>query len=224
MTVLDATRPQPYNGVSTYVMNGVEAAVSPLNDHQLEQIHEERKRQIKKAALKVFALHGIAGTKISSIAAAAGISQGLSYRYFSSKEELYTELVQEALDEAESAMEHIHEFPGTPAEQIRAFTCLMLDPDNRLSFLLIRQVQISEDAPEAAKRLIGQHPPEKTIERLVPIFIKGQEEGEFYEGEPAQLLLCYCSVITGLMLQESPYGEDFWTRQADVLMRMIKKT
>lgn len=49
---------------------------------------DERREQIKKAARKVFAIKGIAGTKISMIAAEAGISQGLTYRYFQSKEEL----------------------------------------------------------------------------------------------------------------------------------------
>ncbi|MCJ8011683.1 TetR/AcrR family transcriptional regulator [Paenibacillus sp. KQZ6P-2] len=197
--------------------------MSPLTDHQLERIQEERKLQIKKAALKVFALQGITGTKMSSIAAEAGISQGLSYRYFSSKEELYTELVQEALAESESALDRIHELPGSPSEQIRAFTRVMLDPENRLYFLLIRQVQVSDDAPETAKQLIKQHSPEKTIGRIVPIFVKGQEEGEFYEGDPGSLLLCYFSAITGLMLQESPFGEDFWFSQVDVFMRMIRK-
>lgn len=198
--------------------------VSPLTDQQLERIHEERKSQIKQAALKVFAQHGVAGTKISSIAAAAGISQGLSYRYFNSKEELYTELVREALYEADSALGRLHEFPGSPADQIRELTRIMLDPEHRLYFLLIRQVQISEDAPDAAKKLLAEHPPEKTIENIIPIFIKGQQEGEFYEGDPVELLLCYFSVITGLMLQESPADEDFWSRQIDVLMRMVKKS
>jgi len=203
---------------------GLKLDMSPLTDQQLERIQEERKSQIKQAALKVFALQGIAGTKISSIAAAAGISQGLTYRYFSSKEELYTELVRDAMEEADSALSRLNDMPGSPADRIRELSRIMLDPDNRLSFLLIRQVQMSEDAPEAAKKLIEQHPPEKTIERIVPIFIQGQREGEFYEGNPAQLLLCYFSVITGLMLQESPQGEDFWSRQVDVLMRMVKKS
>lgn len=52
--------------------------MAPLNEQQLEQIHDERREQIKKAALKVFARHGINGTKMSMIAAEAGISQGLS--------------------------------------------------------------------------------------------------------------------------------------------------
>lgn len=198
-------------------------SVSPLTEHQLERIQEERRLQIKEAALKEFALHGIAGTKMSSIAAAAGISQGLSYRYFSSKEELFTELVKEALEEAESALGSIHHLPGSPAEQIREFTRLMLAPDNQSSFLLIRQVQISDDVPEEAKRLIKQHSPERTIERLIPVFIQGQEAGDFYEGDAGTLLMCYLSVITGLMLQKSPQGDGFWTDQVDVLMRLIRK-
>ncbi|WP_420481830.1 TetR/AcrR family transcriptional regulator [Cohnella zeiphila] len=43
-----------------------------------ERNNDERREQIKKAALKVFAGKGLAGTKMSAIAAEAGISQGLS--------------------------------------------------------------------------------------------------------------------------------------------------
>ncbi|PUB10475.1 TetR family transcriptional regulator [Paenisporosarcina sp. OV554] len=60
--------------------------MTQLNEPQPNNIHDERREQIKNAALKVFAHRGIIGTKMSMIAAEAGISQGLSYRYFKSKE------------------------------------------------------------------------------------------------------------------------------------------
>lgn len=66
--------------------------MSPLNKGQLDQIRDDRRKQIKQAALKVFARRGFTGTKTSLIAAETGISEGLIYRYFKSKDELFTML------------------------------------------------------------------------------------------------------------------------------------
>lgn len=195
--------------------------MAPLNEQQLEQIHDERREQIKKAALKVFARHGINGTKMSMIAAEAGISQGLSYRYFSSKEELFTELVQEAMEEAQHSMKELGRMPGSPAEQIRVLTEAMLEGDNKDAFLLIHQAQTSSDVPERAKEMIGRYSPDDTIEQLVPILVKGQEAGEFREGDPRRLLFLYLSALTGLMLQEVPGQPDYWRQESGLLMGIL---
>lgn len=50
---------------------------------------EERKEKILRDAIGVFLRKGYEKTCISDIAEAAGISQGLCYRYFASKEVLY---------------------------------------------------------------------------------------------------------------------------------------
>jgi AcrR family transcriptional regulator len=55
---------------------------------------EERRTQILEIALKVFASNGFAGTSIKNIAEAAGISQGLMYHYFASKEDLLEATVE----------------------------------------------------------------------------------------------------------------------------------
>jgi TetR/AcrR family transcriptional regulator, cholesterol catabolism regulator len=56
---------------------------------------EERRLQILDVALTVFASHGFNGTSIKDIAEAAGISQGLMYHYFASKEILLEEVVKQ---------------------------------------------------------------------------------------------------------------------------------
>jgi AcrR family transcriptional regulator len=54
---------------------------------------EERKWQIVDTALAVFASKGFKGTSIKDIAETAGISQGLMYHYFPSKEALLTAII-----------------------------------------------------------------------------------------------------------------------------------
>ena len=200
-----------------------ESKMAPSNEQKLDQIHLQRIEQIKRAALKVFARRGIAGTKMSMIAAEAGISQGLSYRYFKSKEELFITLIQEAIEEANSAFEHVRELPGTPKEQIRTLTQNMLDESNKYSFLLIQNASVSDEVPAKAKQIIEHFSAKDSIGQLIPLFIKGQQLGEFCEGAPYKLLYCYFSVISGLMLQEKQIDEKNWCSDVDILMKILTK-
>lgn len=183
--------------------------------------YDERREQIKKAALKVFASRGIAGTKISMIAAEAGISQGLTYRYFQSKEELFTLLVHEAIEEAQTSIRNVPMLPGTPLEQFKALTWNMLDDSHKHYFLLIQQAQTEEGVPEQARQAISRYRPEDTMDLLVPLLVKGQELGEFGKGDPRQLLFLYFSVVTGLMIQENHVGKGYWQREVDRLIKLL---
>ncbi len=53
--------------------------------------HETQRANILEGARRVFARKGKAAT-MADVAEAAGVSQGLAYRYFASKQEIYREL------------------------------------------------------------------------------------------------------------------------------------
>jgi AcrR family transcriptional regulator len=72
--------------------------MSPRTEQQFEEIREIRKKEIMNTALELFAMEGFDKTSISSIAAKAGISKGLLYNYFSSKEELIKTIIFNGLD------------------------------------------------------------------------------------------------------------------------------
>src|SRR5215510_9560148 len=57
----------------------------------------DRPREILDAALSVFVAKGFAGTKLDDVAAAAGISKGLLYRYFDNKAELFKEVIRQTM-------------------------------------------------------------------------------------------------------------------------------
>ena len=50
---------------------------------------DDRAREITQAALDLFVTRGFAATKLDDVARAAGVSKGLPYLYFKSKEELF---------------------------------------------------------------------------------------------------------------------------------------
>lgn len=183
---------------------------------------DERRTQILDAALKVFAERGLHGTKMSMIAAEAGISQGLPYRYFGSKEELFTLLVQQSLDAARSAVANLSALPGTPRQRFLSLTRTMLSDDHRLHFLLIQQAQAGDDVPAQVEHLVEQHSTEEMFSHLLPIFTQGQRLGEFCEGDPQRLLLLYFSVVAGLMLQATPVPPNHWAGEADILIKLLQ--
>ncbi|MCZ8522636.1 MULTISPECIES: TetR/AcrR family transcriptional regulator [Paenibacillus] len=196
--------------------------MSPLTKQQLQKIRDDRREQIKQAALKVFARRGITGTKTSMIAAEAGISEGLMYRYFHSKDDLFTELVEDLLEEAAREMGQAAHLPGTPYEQIQALTEQMLDEKNKYAFMLIQQARRAERLPSKAAEILQQHSPHSLIDRLLPLFVQGQQAGLFSAGDPRQLLSWYFFIINSLIMQEQDQ-EEYGLPDPGVLMRMLAK-
>jgi AcrR family transcriptional regulator len=67
--------------------------MSPRTKEQFKSIRDEKVNLILQTALRLFAREGYASASVSLIAKEAGISKGLMYNYFKSKEELLGEIV-----------------------------------------------------------------------------------------------------------------------------------
>lgn len=72
--------------------------MSPRTEKQFIEIREERKTQIKEVALELISEEGFQNTSISKIAKRAGISKGLLYNYYESKEEMIHEILYDGMD------------------------------------------------------------------------------------------------------------------------------
>ena len=93
--------------------------MSPRNPKQFEEIREKSKEKIIYAAFELFSTVGYWSTSISKIAKEAGISKGLMYNYFSSKENLLKAVIGKmvtiiadifTLDDQASPEEKMHQF------------------------------------------------------------------------------------------------------------------
>jgi AcrR family transcriptional regulator len=69
----------------------------PRTPEQFEEIRDSRRLQILEAALKLFATEGYGHSSISMLAKQAGISKGLMYNYFESKEALLAALIDHGM-------------------------------------------------------------------------------------------------------------------------------
>jgi len=70
----------------------------PRSPHQFETLRNDRRQAILDAALTVFANHGYHSASVSMIAKEAGVSKGLMYNYFESKEAVLLTLVNDLFD------------------------------------------------------------------------------------------------------------------------------
>jgi AcrR family transcriptional regulator len=67
---------------------------------------DDRRRQILETAVRLFSTHGFSGTTTRKIAEAAGVSEAMVFRHFSTKDELYGAILHEKACEEGS-----HRFP-----------------------------------------------------------------------------------------------------------------
>jgi AcrR family transcriptional regulator len=77
----------------------------PRTKEQYEQIRKDRRSQIMDTALEMFAREGYGHVSIAALSQRAGISKGLMYNYFSSKEELLREILNEAIDQIMTSLD-----------------------------------------------------------------------------------------------------------------------
>ncbi len=195
--------------------------MSPLNKEQLNQIRDERKDQIMNAALKVFARRGIAGTKISMIASEAGVSQGLFYHYFKSKDEALIALVEQAMDISYTATQSIQNIPIPPLEKIRLLTQSILDEEGKYYFMLIHHARMSDDLPDRVKELFARYNMKAYVDLMMPIFQEGARDGVIASTDLEHLISCYFSILSGVMVVHTKEPTEYPLPSAEMVMRLI---
>lgn len=91
--------------------------MTPRTPEQNEQIRQQTRQQIIDAAFELFANDGYSRTSISAVAEKAGVSKGLIYHYFESKEAI----LEAIFDHLVSLGDEVMDFPDhfSPADKIR---------------------------------------------------------------------------------------------------------
>lgn len=90
--------------------------------NRFERRREATRQQIVRAAARVMAEKGMHATKISDIAAAADVGVGTFYLHFEAKQELFDELVADAVARLHATIEAARDSADDVLEQVRAAT------------------------------------------------------------------------------------------------------
>lgn len=81
----------------------------PKTPEQYDDIRKQKKQLIMDTALELFAENGFHATSISQIATKAGISKGLTYNYFESKNEILHEIMEHGFNEIYNNLDINHD-------------------------------------------------------------------------------------------------------------------
>ncbi len=161
-----------------------------------EDQKEKRRQEILYAGLSLFVQKGYTGTTIKDIAGAVGMSVGLMFHYYASKEELYLALVSLGIEGPMSSVQPTDleplEFFRSTAERILAY--IKSEPFVAKMFVLMHQAYFSSDVPSNIKSLL------KGLDVYTPtaaIIRAGQNNGTIRAGEPVALSIAYWSAIQG---------------------------
>jgi AcrR family transcriptional regulator len=182
--------------------------MSPRSNSANQKIRDDRQEQILHAALKVFATKGLNAAKISDIAAAAKISQGLVHHYFGSKEGIYTAVAERAMSGALQAVTDTPAPDDAPYERLvsiceRMLQGLKIHPEY---LLIVIQCLLSEDVPPKARELVSMYS-HSIFSNLVELIKAGQVAKQIVAEDPQELTMTFLATIQGLVLAQ-------FTRQA----------
>lgn len=197
------------------------------NQEQNEKMRLERQEQILAAALREFSAKGLYATKIKDIAASVGMAQGLVYHYFKSKEDIFAELVTNALDKMNSAVGELEKMPLPPHDKIKAaikqllYTIEASDRFNQ-TCCLINQAINSTALPANVKEIIDQKR-DIPYQVLAKIIEEGQREGTVVAGDPRALAMVFWTSINGLAIYKATRQADVSLPDADILINMFVK-
>lgn len=164
-------------------------------------VSEERRSQIVQSAMQVFARMGFAKTRMADVAAESGLSKGLLYWYFKSKEEIIIAIADLLFSGEFSKMQ------GLSIENQTARACL----DDFLEIFLEDMNSIRKVAPviyefyalafrNAAIRKVMQEYLRRFMVFLEPIVQYGMDHGEFIPGDARQVTIAIGAVLEGTML------------------------
>jgi AcrR family transcriptional regulator len=161
---------------------------------------EKRRREILAAALELFVRKGYAATKTIDISQAAGMSEGLLFHYFATKEKLYEELIKLGTSHPQTILSGIE---GEPLEFFRmaareTFYHVKTKPFVAKMFVLITQAQCNDAAPESVKNLLAG------VDNITPSAQKirqGQRNGTIRKGNPIALAASFWGAVQGIAEQ-----------------------
>ena len=176
--------------------------MSPRNEEQFKEIRDQRQQELRRSAIQMFSQKGFASAKISDITSHANLSHGLFYHYFTSKEELYIEVIQEILQDFIDIVAEADELQKSALGKMEWLTDISHTGSIRegvYRHILILQALYSDHLSEPIKlEIVGLY--KKAVDGIAAIIREGQEEGHFIEGDPEELATYHLALAHGLLL------------------------
>jgi AcrR family transcriptional regulator len=169
----------------------------PRTEVANERIRQEARARILAGARAAFARKGLAAT-MADVAASAGVSQGLPYRYFSDKDDLIRALVTETVRQADTEGSPL-ELPGSAAGRLRRLITSMAGARRAQPelFLLMQHVVSDPATPRDLLDLILARG-RAVADTMRQLVTQAQAAGEVAPDDPDQLVIAIMACLDGL--------------------------
>lgn len=150
-----------------------------------EESGPSRRRRIREAAVVVFAAKGYHDTRVSDIAAEAGVAHGLVYHYFKGKDQLLQDIFRRTWGHIEQGLRSVEGGSSIAAEQLAGVVRLLLG-SYRMSPELVRVVVLEVTRSGGLRAQVDEIADAfNIIERIIAA---GQQSGELRSDIPARLV------------------------------------
>ncbi|MEW5825723.1 MAG: TetR/AcrR family transcriptional regulator [Candidatus Bipolaricaulota bacterium] len=180
---------------------------------------EEKRDQIHRAALRVFAQRGFHDTTVADIAQEAGIAKGTVYLYYESKDEILIDVFRRYTDAMLDAVDKLLDSALPVPEVLEAFVALQIDlfrkePD-LVQVLSRRSLQALSDGDE---RMRSFH--RYLLDRIARLLDRGTLLNEVRAFDPRVGACVLLAMQETLPLYMSVYGAE---ASSDTLARVTRE-
>jgi len=185
------------------------------SDKKISRKERETKRQrfeIIEAAERIFAKKGYHNTSMNDIAKESEFSVGFLYKIFASKEELYSSLMIQKMNELDHAIDIQLERASNPYEQIEIIIDAVIShlKENRDFFKIY--INEADGFEWNIENKFGKHIAEqfdKFIRDTVEIIKDGIVKGFFVDLDPTTLAVSFVGMLNGYC--------SYWTKNSKAM-------
>lgn len=164
-------------------------------------VSEERRNQIIDSATRVFVRQGFGNTRMDDVASEAGLSKGLLYWYFKSKDEIIIAIADVLFGVEFRKMLKLSVEGRTSRACLEEFLDFFLDDlQNTLKIAPVIYEFYSLAFRNATVRKIMHEYLNRFVTALEPIVQHGMDSGEFAPGSARQAAIVIGSALEGTML------------------------
>lgn len=176
--------------------------MSPRNSAQNEAQRAQTRQQILLAGLKAFAEKGYAAASMSYIAKEAGISKGLSYHYFTNKEDLLHGIFEMLLEMGKGMESMFKDLPAKEKLKTTVDLSFRFVKEQSDTMRFMTSLAIQPDVTQKLKEDIARHK-QTSIQVYIDIF------SELQYPNPKAEAYAFGALIDGAGLGYLALSEDY---------------
>jgi AcrR family transcriptional regulator len=161
---------------------------------------------------------------MSDVASQAGVSPGLAYHYFPSKDAIFLALVRQSIRPTDELLAIVQRIPGTPRDRLNRIVTAMLerrreDPE---FYQFFYQAMASDSLPAELREQIARQG-QSMREIMRGFVLEGQATGEIAKDDSDKLVSALLACVDGLsrMVQLSPEDVEKQMPDAGIILRIL---